>query len=677
MTNQNRDMSAVDFLKAMIERRPDGTHRPQQEKMVETIEHAIANQENAIVQAGTGTGKSLGELIPAYLSGKRIVISTATKQLSEQIVNIDLPILAKAAEEILDTKPSYRLLKGRDNYLCRRKVEEINQLTSLEESEEEPAMFELEEISPALNNKKREQDKRANEMLNTLEWGEKTYTGDRSEAPPVSDEIWRQVSSTSSECPGRSVCPFGQECFAEIARDKAKAAEIVVANHAVSGMDLISEGKMLGDRDVFIFDEVHELTEYLSSAWGTELSPKTIKDINKALRKSYPASHNMVEKHSDELILLADELDELLGNMETTLLDDEEPHEGINSLCEKLLSHVNPLYVGTMRDAESAPTGERKAELQAFHGVIDEVRETLETIKAQNPEAVKWVESSEKYTCIKTAPLRVGPALQNYLRERGATMVATSATIAVGDNFDIPAHDMGMDEETAPGFTAVDVGTPFNYNQQAMIYIPNPNDFPAPIGKERFEHKEAVKEQSLEMIQAAGGRTLFLSSTMMEARKAAEYFRENLPKGTIKVLVQGEAPNSQLTDEFIQDETSVLCATMGMWHGLNAPGKTCQLVIIDKIPFTPVGDPLTTARQNYASAMGRNGFMEVYVAKAATKLSQGAGRLIRTENDRGVVAIFDTRLLTKGYGKQMLKGLPKSRIFSDFEKVKTSLRNIS
>lgn len=673
------EMTAAEFLQKMVERRKDGTHRPQQELMVNLIEKAIAEHKNAIVQAGTGTGKSLGELIPAVLSGKKVVLSTATKQLSEQIVNIDLPLLDIASKELLDKPLSYRLLKGRENYYCKRKANEINNLADdMEQDEDTTESVELFEFHASEKQKaqKKKQEKRANELMNLLEWGEKTRTGDRTEAPASSDEMWKQVSSNSAECPGATTCPFGEECFAEYARDRARTADVTVVNHAIAGLDLASEGSMLGDRDVFIFDEVHELDEYLSSAWGTEITAKVIKDFNKALRAAYPADSDIVAKNSDTLLILADKLNEILEGMETTILQDEDFPETLHEVLTSVQERTERISTQVYGEAKAANNNDRKGELQSLANLAGELASVSYTILTSNPEHVKWVESRENFSSVKTTPLRIGPLLQQYLCERGATMVATSATIAVGDNFNIPAHNLGMDEENAPAYTANDVGTPFDYAKQAMIYIPDPDTFPAPIGKDRFEHKDAVREHALELIAAAGGRALFLSSTAAEARKAGEYFRENLPTGDVKVLIQGEAPNSQLTDEFVEDETTVLCATMGMWHGLNAPGKTCQLVIIDKIPFTPVGDPLTTARQDYASKMGRNGFMEVYVAKAATKLAQGAGRLIRTENDKGVIALFDTRLLTKSYGKQMLRGLPHSKIFTDLETVKKSLSNI-
>lgn len=674
---------ALSFLRELVEQRPGGKQRPQQEEMVTTLENAIEKQENAIIQAGTGTGKSLGELIPAVVSGKRIVISTATKQLSEQITHIDLPDLAKSAKNILGKDVSYHLLKGRDNYFCKKKAEQILGLTdeldddsTVDEEGLDLGIQEPEKPVKANPETDRETQRRANEIQNIIEWSSKTKTGDRTESPSETDEIWKQFSSTSAECVGAKRCPFGEECFAEYARNKARSAQVAVVNHSISALDLIGSGNLLGDRDVFIFDECHELDTYLSSSWGEELTAKNINDLNKELKKALNASDEIVEKYSDKLFQCVTDFTTLLDIKEAGMISqdkmDEDIQDFLTTFSKVLLNLEEVLAPVMMRSSE-----EKKLELQSLTQQVTKLAETVAVILVPDPEVVKWIEKDQYRSSIKTAPLRIGPKLQQYLQERSATMVATSATIAVGGKFDIPAHNMGMDEDFAPNFTAVDVGTPFDYQKQAMIYIPNPDEFPAPIGKERFEHKEAVQKESLELIKASKGRTLFLSSTAEEARKAAEFFRKKLPKGSYKVLSQGEAPNAQLTDEFVRDESSILCATMGMWHGLNAPGKTCQLVIIDKIPFTPVGEPLSTARQDYAKSMGRNGFMEVYVAEAATKLAQGAGRLIRTEEDKGVIAIFDTRLLTKAYGRALIKSLPPSKMFHNLEVVKKSLENIS
>lgn len=676
--NNENTSESLDFLRKLIEKRPGGVKRPQQEQMVSSLEEAILNQENAIIQAGTGTGKSLGELIPAVVSGKRVVVSTATKQLSEQITHIDLPDLAKSAKEILGKDVSYHLLKGRDNYFCKKKADHINKLAEMDEDDDQAGLdLGIEEPKEKkIKKQKSEEDKRANEVQNIIEWSEKTKTGDRTESPSETDEIWKQFSSTSSECVGAKRCPFGKECFAEYARNKARASQVAVVNHSISGLDLLGGGNLLGERDVFIFDECHELDVYLSSSWGEELTAKKINDINKEMKKMLGASDDIVEKYSDKLFQAGSDFNILMDLKEAEAIDqenmDSDLQELLRTLAETLISLENILAPKISKSSES-----KKVDLQSLSQQVVKLAETIAVILVPDKEVVKWISKESKNPSIKTAPLRIGPNLQEKLADREATMVATSATITVGGKFDIPSHNMGMDEIGAPNYKAIDVGTPFDYAKQAMIYIPRPDEFPAPIGKDRLEHRTAVEDQSLTLIKASGGRTLFLSSTSAEATHAGKFFRENLPKGSYKVLVQGEAPNAQLTDEFVKDETSILCATMGMWHGLNAPGRTCQLVIINKIPFTPVGEPLSTARQEYAKSMGRNGFMDVYVAEAATKLAQGSGRLIRTEDDKGVIAIFDTRLLTKAYGKSLVKSLPPSRLFYNLETVEKSLKNLS
>lgn len=677
--DNTRSMTAKEFLRKLVEKREGGTHRPQQEKMVDLVEDAIVNKKNAIVQAGTGTGKSLGELIPAVVTGKRVVVSTATKQLSEQIVNIDLPDLAKAAQEELGEPLSYHLLKGRDNYLCKRKMADMQSLGEraeehMSELEMEMAEEEEEEEAPMVPVK----DKRAVETQNLMEWGQSTSNGDRSYAPPVSNEIWAQFSSTSAECPGAKSCPFGEECFAEYARYKAKAAKIAVVNHSISGLDMVSNGGLLGDRDVFIFDEVHELDNYLSSAWGDELTSRKFVNLNKEIKTAFEASSKIVADYSDTLFKLSEDLGDFLGSLKENMrLTPENMPKELTAILDEAYTTLTKLSQEVVREGKKMAEGDARLRVEAYAGTVDSALGSVVLLRDDDPEIVRWIEIGEKRGSIKAAPLRVGPMLQEFLTKREATMVATSATISVGGGFSIPAHNLGMDEEDAPEYTADDVGTPFDYKKQGMLYVPNPDAFPAPIGKDRFEHKEAVKEEALELVKASGGRALFLSSTFSGAKDTGAYLRKHLEREGIRVLIQGEAPNQQLTDEFVLDETSVLCATMGMWHGLNAPGKTCQLVMIDKIPFTPKGDPLITARQEYSTSQGRNGFMEVYVAEAATKLSQGAGRLIRTEEDKGVIAIFDTRLLTKSYGKALIKGLPPSNRFADLEVVKQALSRLS
>ncbi|MBC9704592.1 MAG: ATP-dependent DNA helicase [Enterococcus sp.] len=362
---------------------------------------------------------------------------------------------------------------------------------------------------------------------------------------------------------------------------------------------------------------------------------------------------------------------------------------------EKVLTsiHADVLRIAILlNNCEESPS--RNQVLKAFTGLSTDLSRFLVNSK----ENVRWAknEKTEKNTFRKKkknapnipctlhcAPLRIGPRLMRALDEKKATMIGTSATIKVAGRFDSPVHELSLNEEILePGkvtgkaprpYKTVDVGTPFDYARQAMLFIPDAKEFPSPDYKNIDEHSSAVEEYTEKMVARLGGRALILLTTTRRVSEVGEYLEAMLPTN-IKVLKQGDAPSNQLIEQFVADETSVLVATMGMWHGLNASGPTCSLVIMDKIPFASANDPLMAARKNYADEQGRNGFMEVSVAKANVKLAQGFGRLVRSMSDRGVVAIFDTRLQTKAYGRAMLKSLPDNvSRYSNLETVLGSL----
>ena len=303
------------------------------------------------------------------------------------------------------------------------------------------------------------------------------------------------------------------------------------------------------------------------------------------------------------------------------------------------------------------------------------MREAAKMLLDDGPDTVRWMKNNEEdVRSLHAAPLRVGPKLQDALADRGSFMIGTSATIRVSGGFEIPVHNLELESSTN-GYKTFALGSPFDYKKQAFMYIPNPDTFPAPVGKERLEHTKAVQQETLDLIKASGGRALCLFTTSYASREAGEIIRAAFPK--LNVYIQGEAPNQQLIEAFQQDQTSVLVGTMGLWHGLDVPGPSCTLVIMDKIPFKPMNDPLSVARQKWAEENGRNGFMDVYVADANVMLAQGAGRLIRSTVDKGVVAILDTRLITKRYGQEMLKSLPRMMIFSDKQKVLGGLERLN
>lgn len=644
----------VELLSEIIALKAGGEVRTQQAQAVEAIGAAIVGDENLLVEAPTGAGKTLSYMIPVLFYQSKTVISTATKQLSEQIVNVDIPFLHNSLKQIAPGKKfSSALLKGRDNYYCKAKAAEQAKL-----SEDANSLFGVMDVenSTGANSVTVKGKQMAEEMRSLEIWADKTKTGDRSEAPAVSDQVWRQYSSTTTECPGRQVCPFGEECFAEYAREKARKADVVVTNHAVVAHDLISEeNSLLGERDVFVFDELHELDNYLSSAWGTKLSASMLRDAHKVF-KTLP---DLKDEDVAEIEKMGKKFNGVLKGTPEGLLEST-PH-----LLGELLTRIYgaSAKIATKAQKISKDNEEREGTRKVAAVVTKRATELMESAQLlldDGPSTVRWLTETEEAKTLYGAPLRVGPQLQQALQSRNAIMVGTSATIRVSGGFEIPVHNLDLDTSSVE-YKTVALDSPFDYSKQAMMYIPDANSFPAPIGADRKEHTEAVKKEAGDLIEALDGRTLALYTTSFAARDNAEYLRKRFPK--MNILLQGDAPASQLIEEFKRDEKSVLVATMGMWHGLDVVGPALSLVILDKIPFKPMNDPLSLARQRWAEETGRNGFMDVYVADANVMLSQGVGRLIRSKADKGVVAIFDTRLVSKPYGRSMLKSLPAIKIF--------------
>lgn len=666
---------ATELLHKVIGLRPDGEERPEQALMVKEVASCLSDRKNALLQAGTGVGKSLGYLIPAATSGKKVVVSTATKQLSEQIAKIDLPLLDGVMKQETGLPLNYALVKGRSNYVCLRKIHENRRLEDSAPGSDEVSGSDQGALIPdAADSPKRAEAKlRGAEMGKIMKWSERNdITGDRTDAPVVSDETWKDVSSTSNECPGKSACPFGEECFAEITRNKARVADIVVTNHALVGADLAEEpGAIYGERDVVIFDEVHEADSYLSSAWGVEMSVKTVEEAARTSRR-----HLLTASEDDPNIK---KLEEYAAELELAL-ENTEDGKADNVWKKKILPALNGIAATATRITSSRKVIQlsgglesEKMKAKAVTQALDSLSGACYMLTQDSDDLVRWLETSNKRKVLKSAPLRIGPLLMERLQSANMTMIGTSATITVKNSFDIPVHNFAFDE-SAWEYSTLDVGTPFNYQRQGILYVPAESAFPAPVGKDRIEHSAAVLDELVEMVQAAGGRTLALSSTSYGARKMAERLRDTIDT---PVISQFDGPAGVVTRQFLEDVDSTLCATMGMWQGLNIPGESLTLVVIDKIPFAPMNDPLMSSRLDDAKARGRNGFMDVYVADAMQKLAQGAGRLIRSKSDRGVVAILDTRLRSKSYGVAMRKGLPPFWLTDNKEQVLSSLENLS
>lgn len=662
--------SPVDLLTKIISLKAGGEVRQQQADAVAKIGESIADVNNLLIEAPTGSGKTLAYMIPVLFHGSKAVISTATKQLSEQIVNVDIPFLQKALKQVDPTRSfSASLLKGRDNYYCLAKAEEQAKLTG-----DANSLFGIMDVdnekTPNATSAKGKQ--MAKEMSSLEAWAETTKSGDRSEAPAVSDQVWRQYSSSTAECPGRSVCPFGDQCFSEFAREKARKVDVVITNHAVVAHDLMSEeNSLLGERDTFVLDELHELDNYLSSAWGTKLSSKMIKDAHKVF-KSLP---ELKDEDVDEIEKMGKKFNGVVNSMEEGLIEST-PH-----LLGQLLSRIYASCAKIIAKSQKVANDKDEREGTRKVGAVvtkkaTEILDAAQLLLDDGPSTVRWVTASQDENAknLNAAPLRVGPQLQQALESRNAIMIGTSATIRVSGNFEIPVHNLDLDSSSTP-FKTLALDSPFDYSKQAMIYIPDANSFPAPVGQERKEHAEAVKKETADLIKAMNGRALGLFTTTNAARENAEYLRKKFPK--LNILLQGDAPLSQLIEEFKKDENSVLVGTMGIWHGLDVVGPALSLVIIDKIPFKPQDDPLSLARRRAAEEAGRNGFMDIYVAEANVMLSQGVGRLVRSKGDKGVIAILDTRLATKPYGRNMLKSMPPAKIFQDKATVVNALTRLN
>ena len=634
-----------------------GQQREGQVQMADEVATAMEQGRHLLVQAGTGTGKSLGYLVPALLHDKRVVVATATLALQHQLVERDLPRLVEAVKGVKGVDASYAVLKGRSNYACLHRIR-------AGVPDDQGALVEVPTGSMA------------QKVLELRSWAEEESeqggSGERDRAPRHTDREWRQVSVNHRECLGAAKCPFGAECFAELAREKAHRSHLVVTNHSLLAIDAIEDVPMIPDYDTVVIDEAHELTARVTQAATDELS---VADIERAARRSVRWTADADGDPAGDLEDAAEALADAVAAVGPGRID-AQPQQLADALA---LVRDSARACVSAYPRESGGDSEGDAGRTQARGMVQEVFVTAERMAAGSDADVLWLsEARERIPArLHVAPLKVwGPMRDKLLTDK--TVVFTSATLMLGGDFGAVATSLGLkpaerdvdDVEGVLPWTGLDVGSPFDYGQQAILYVAR--HLPPP-GRDGLG--PAQLDEICDLVDAADGRTLGLFSSRRAAEQAAEVVRVRLPHLT--TLAQGDAQLPELARQFVDDPHTCLFGTLSLWQGLDVPGDTCQLVLVDRIPFPRPDDPLMSARAKAADAEGRNGFMEVSATHAALLLAQGAGRLIRTTTDRGVVAMLDPRLATARYGSFLKASLPPMWTTTDPALVRSALKRLA
>lgn len=647
-----------------------GAPRDGQRAMAEAISTAFERGDHLLVQAGTGTGKSLGYLAPALAHlaenpQSRVVVATATLALQAQLANSDIPAAVKAASTVTGRTITSAVLKGRSNYVCllrAREGQDGGQSTLLGGGELAERLRESAADATSVLGA---------EVVALREWAEEEASdgglADRDDAPTHTPAAWAQVSVPVRECLGAAQCPFGAECFVERSRDIARVSQLVVTNHALLAIDAMHGGTALPEHDLLVIDEAHELVSRVTGAASHELSPQQVERVAK----------RCLPWLDDDLGLeFLETADTLRSALDAAPVERVTDPDGELALTLQLIREVSRRAVSALGG------GDDDSDKKQASAAAKEVLDVADQMASMKPTDVVWVSERERLgRWLVVAPLDVALLMRDKIFAE-TPAVLTSATLKLGGEFETVARSVGLwrderldgrddePDEDAVGWRALDVGSPFDYSSQGILYVAR--HLPPP-GRDGIG-AEALAEVA-ELLWAADGRTLGLFASQRNAEAAARHCREELPDKTI--LCQGDAQLSELTRRFIADPQASLFGTLSLWQGVDVPGDTCQLVIIDKIPFPRPDEPLLQARQRAVAEAGGNGFMAVAAAHAALLLAQGSGRLIRRTTDRGVVAVLDPRLRTARYGGYLRSSMPPFWSTTDREVAVAALRRLA
>lgn len=606
-----------------------GERRDGQRRMATAVAEAIRDGGHVVVQAGTGTGKSLAYLVPTALAGKTTIVATATKALQDQLAGKDLPFLAERIPGGID----YAVLKGRSNYLCLQRLEEAAA---------------DDRLGLGLDDDKGRATLDSELLARLRVFAAETETGDRTELPDIDDRTWRLVSVGRDECPGAGRCPVGDDCLAERARRRAAAADVIVVNLHLYAIEIMVEG-ILPEHDLVVIDEAHQLEDIVSEAAGRQISPARLQAAARAAG-SVLADRDAPVGVEEAATLLHERIEGLIGERLTDGLDDETGAsiDVIRGRVDQLLNALRAVP----KDAPAETAAKALRARQAVTSLLDDI----DYVRWPIDHEVLWVDGPPNNPSLRSTPIAIDSLLEEKLWSKRPG-VLTSATLSPATTSVLGLPD---------GTPMIDVGSPFDYENNALLYCPT--DLPDPRAD---GHREARLAELEALIVAAGGRTLALFTSWAAMRDAAAHLEPRLPW---PVLVQGEGSKMALLESFVDDDESCLFATMSFWQGVDIPGSTCNLVVIDRLPFPRPDDPVLQARRERA---GSAAFRTIDLPRAATMLAQGAGRLIRSATDRGVVAVLDPRLATsRSYRWELINALPPMRRTKDRAEAEALLREL-
>lgn len=631
--------------------------RIQQQEMAEAIAEALRFGDTLIAEAGTGTGKTVAYLVPALLSEKKIIISTGTKNLQDQLFFRDLPQVRSA----LGVSASTALLKGRANYACLYRFQQ-------------------------LINEGRIERHQVTQVQAIQSWLQHTKSGDISECEGVAEDaaIWPQVTSTTDNCLG-SECPKINDCYVARARKEAQDADILVINHHLFFADLALRdegfGEILPGAEGFIFDEAHQLADTAVQFFGLSLSSRQFSELAKdalvEVMQSAP-DEGLIRAATERLEHTSKNFRLLLGNGQrrapwAALQNQDDIIDGLFDIRSALetLEKILKVHVDRSTGIEKCwqRARDQLAKLDVFEASDEKFdadqeasmldRQSFTSEQGQQiDEYVQWFETTQRGFMLRLSPTSISNTFHHYISDHDGAWIFTSATLAVGDNFSYFADNLGLHHAVTHRWQS-----PFDYSQQSLLYLPD--SMPEPSAR---NFTQAVVDAAIPVIEASRGRTFVLVTSYRALKDVARYLEDEID---YPILVQGAQPRTELLNQFRKLGDAVLVGTSSFWEGVDVKGEALSCVIIDKLPFAAPDEPLLQARIQNMKANGRNPFFEYQIPEAVINLKQGVGRLIRDVNDYGVLMLCDPRLTSKGYGRIFLQNLPSmplTRKIGDVEK---------